>query len=162
MNCGRCNKPKRPRGKQFSTTEGYCECGRPLKIDANVLQKLEDAFSNSLPDTEACLYAGIAPRTLYNYQEKNPEFVQRKEALKLTPNIAARQTIVKALGEISTAKWWLEKNDPAYKPTSKVEHGGTIEMVDTTDVLSEEEKNALAALRAARRKRLMGNIKNHG
>lgn len=126
--------------------------GRPRKIDATVLQKLEDAFSNALPDDEACLYAGIAPATLYNYQKRNPKFIERKEALKLTPNIAARKTIVATLADVKVAQWWLEKKDPAMRPVSKVEH--TVEVTDLTQKMSEEEKIALTTLRAARRKRI--------
>ena len=128
--------------------------GRPLKITKDVLTKLEDAFSNALPDTEACLYAGINPVTLYRYQERHPEFSKRKEALKLTPNIAARKTIVQTLGDVRVAQWWLEKKDPSMRPTSKVEHAGNIEVTDLTDRMSDEEKAALANLRIARRKRI--------
>jgi len=128
--------------------------GRPRKINKDVLQKLEDAFSNALPDKEACLYAGIAPQTLYNYQKRNPKFVERKEQLKLTPNIAARKSIVAALGDVGVAKWWLEKKDPAFKPTSKLEHSGSIEVADLTANMSDDEKKALSALTTARRKRI--------
>jgi hypothetical protein len=126
--------------------------GRPAKIDKTCLAKLEDAFSNALPDDEACLYAGINPATLYRYQQKNPKFSERKEALKLTPNIAARKTIIATLGDVRVAQWWLEKKDPAMKPTSKVEH--TVEMTDITEKMSDEEKAALVILREARRKRI--------
>lgn len=126
--------------------------GRPQKIDKTVLQKLEDAFSNALPDVEACLYANINPATLYRYQQRNPKFCDRKEALKLTPNIAARKSIVNNLGDVRVAQWWLEKKDQDFKPTSKVEH--TIEVKDITQDMSEEEKTALSALRLARRKRI--------
>ncbi len=128
--------------------------GRPKKITKDALQKLEDAFSNALPDEEACLYAGISPRTLYNYQTRNPKFLQRKEALKLTPNIAARKTIVATLGDVRVAQWWLEKKDPSMKPTSKIEHAGSVQVTDLTQNMSEEEKAALATLSAARRKRI--------
>lgn len=156
-NCNKCGKPKRPRGNSFKGQPGYCECGRPPVIDKTVLQKLEDAFSNGCTDLEACIYAGIAERTLYNYQIKNPEFVHRKEALKMTPNIGARAAIAEALRskDLATAKWWLERKDPTLKPTSKVEHGGHIEVSDTAEAdLSDDEKNAIEALRVARRKRI--------
>jgi len=159
-NCKKCHKPKRPKGKEYKDAPGYCECGRPPVITKEVLQKLEDAFSNSLPDKEACLYAGISPGTLYNYQLQNPEFVERKEQLKLTPNLAARKTIVNALGDINTAKWWMEKRDPEFGNKVKVEHTGEIGVTDVTAQMSEEEKAALATLRAARRKRIENKIKS--
>lgn len=122
------------------------------------LQKLEGAFSNSCTDKEACLYAGISPSTLYNYQTRNPEFLERKEALKLTPNIAARKTIVASLGDVNTAKWWLEKKDPDMKPSNKVEHSGAIATDEAPWIeRSPEELVALKALREARLKRIRDN-----
>ncbi len=158
--CKKCHKPKRPTGKEYKDLPNYCECGRPEAITKEVLQKLEDAFSNSLPDREACLYAGISPGTLYNYQLKHPEFVERKEQLKLTPNLAARKTIVNSLADVNTAKWWMEKRDPEFGNKVKVEHSGGVELIDPTAEMTEEEKAALATLRAARRKRIENKIKS--
>lgn len=103
--------------------------GRPERITPDILRKLEDAFSNALPDVEACLYAGIAPSTLYLYQNKHPGFSERKEALKMHPNIAARKAIVAALNnnDVRVSQWWLEKKDNDFKPTSKIEHSGKID-----------------------------------
>lgn len=67
--------------------------GRPNIITQDVLNKLEEAFALGCTDTEACLFADISPKTLYNYQEKNPEFVQRKNDLKETPFLIARTSI---------------------------------------------------------------------
>lgn len=106
--------------------------GRPLKITKEVLQKLEDAFSNAFPDAEACLYAGISPGTLYNYQLKHPEFLERKETLKLSPNLVARKTIVGALSDVNQAWKWIEKKDPEMRPITKVEHSGKIQTEDLT------------------------------
>jgi len=152
-NCGKCNKPKRPKGNKFKELPNYCECGRPTVMDKDMIQKLEDAFSNSLPDREACQYAGVSPATLYNYQTENPKFVERKEGLKLTPNIVARKSIVNSLGDVRVAQWWLEKKDPDFKQVSKIEHAGSVEVVDKP-ALSDDEKKALLALREARKKRI--------
>lgn len=100
--------------------------GRPQAITPDVLQKLEDAFTNSLTDEEACTYAKISSRTLYNYQGRHPDFVQRKEALRLTPNIAARKTIVGQLGDIATAKWWAEHKMDEFRPQTNVRVSGQI------------------------------------
>jgi len=59
-----------------------------------VIEKLEEAFAWGCTDIEACLWADIGEKTLYNYQEKNPEFVQRKEKLKSTPILKARQSVL--------------------------------------------------------------------
>jgi len=97
-NCGRCNKPK-----------SKCKCGRPTKMTSEVISKLEHAFGISATDREACLYAGILPQTLYTYQKKKPEFVERKSQLKLSPNLKARQTLVTSLDQASGAQWWAER-----------------------------------------------------
>lgn len=152
-NCGRCNKPKRPKGKQFKDAEGYCKCGRPPIIDKNVLQKLEDAFSNACTDDEACIYANIGATTLYDYQKANPEFVERKRMLRLTPNLQARRTIVNALNNTSEARWWLEKKDAEFKPTTKMEH--VVEKLPSPiDELSDKEKELLKQMREARIERI--------
>lgn len=62
-----------------------------------VLAKLEEAFAWGCTDREACLWADIADKTLYLYQEKHPEFIQRKEALKETPVLLARKTVVNGI-----------------------------------------------------------------
>lgn len=74
-----------------------------------VLQKLEEAFSIGASDREACLMAEIAPATLYNYQESNPEFMERKTALKDMPKYKARKTIDGNLHNPEVAKWYLER-----------------------------------------------------
>jgi len=85
--------------------------GRPTKIDENVLHKLEEAFSKGFSDAEACLYADIGTSTLYNYCEKNPKFLERKEALKKTPLMKARSNIYDAIdsGDIEMSKWYAER-----------------------------------------------------
>lgn len=85
--------------------------GRPKAITADVLQKLEHAFSLGCSDTKACLYAGIAPATLYNYQNENPDFIERKAALKEQQVLKARSVVDNALniGDVATARWLLER-----------------------------------------------------
>lgn len=106
--------------------------GRNTVMTADVLQKLEDAFMNAFTDEMACLYAGISPRALYDYCEANPRFVQRKEELKQTPNLAAQKTLVGDLKNTSGARWWAERKMPDFMPKTKVEHGGTIKTEDVT------------------------------
>jgi hypothetical protein len=71
--------------------------GRPTVMTLIVIGKLEEAFAMGCTDIEACLYAGINRDTLYGYQNKYPEFVDRKEELKETPVLKARKTVVEAL-----------------------------------------------------------------
>lgn len=75
-----------------------------------VIGKLEKAFSIQCTDEEACAYAGINEDTLYEYQKKNPKFAERKEQLKLKPNIKARLTIVRGLDNLGGAHWFAERS----------------------------------------------------
>ena len=85
--------------------------GRPTVMTEAVLHKLEEAFSLGCSDKEACVYANIAPSTLYLYQEKNPEFSERKQLLKEKLVLLARQTVAKAIqnGDEKSAQWLLER-----------------------------------------------------
>jgi len=76
--------------------------GRPTKMTEVIVQKLEQAFSFGATDLEACRYAGICKATLYNWQSENPEFLDRKELLKSTPILKAREAVIKGF-----------ENDPA-------------------------------------------------
>lgn len=76
----------------------------------NVLKKLEEAFALGCTDLEASLYANISPATLYNHQDRNPGFLERKEQLKMHPILKARTTLVGALEEdASIALKYLER-----------------------------------------------------
>lgn len=70
---------------------------RPTVITSDVIKRLEEAFALGCTDLEASLYANIAPATLYNYQDKNAGFLERKEQLKMKPVLQARTTLVKSL-----------------------------------------------------------------
>ena len=70
---------------------------RPTVMTTETIRKLEAAFSYGCTDTEAALYAGIAVSTLYDYCRENPKFAERKETLKETPFLHARESIFKGL-----------------------------------------------------------------
>ena len=80
--------------------------GRPTIVTPETLQKLEYAFSMGLPDEQACLYANIAPQTLYNYQSKHPEFLERKVMLKQNITMRARLNIANEIANGSTKDSW--------------------------------------------------------
>lgn len=61
------------------------QVGRPTVMTESVLEKLHYAFSIGCTDEEACVYADIDEKTLYNFQTKNPEFIQLKEGWKIQP-----------------------------------------------------------------------------
>lgn len=85
--------------------------GRKTVMTPEVIAKLEEAFGWGCSDVEACLWAEIAPATLYQYQEKNPKFAERKADLKETPVLLARKTVVNAIkkGDRTTAMQYLER-----------------------------------------------------
>jgi hypothetical protein len=71
--------------------------GRPTKMTPETVKKLEEAFAIGASDGEACFYADISRETLNNYQNANPQFLDRKNALKERPVLLARQTVIKAI-----------------------------------------------------------------
>jgi hypothetical protein len=80
----------------------------------DTLNKLEEVFALGGTDKEACFYAGISHQTLYDYQKDHPEFVERKGALKETPILKARRTVVSAVEKNpSDAQWYLERKAKA-------------------------------------------------
>lgn len=85
--------------------------GRPTIMTPETINKLEQAFSMGCSDLEACLHANIGKTTLYNYQQENPEFVERKEILKEKLVLKARSVIAESLNnkDENTAKWYLER-----------------------------------------------------
>jgi len=89
--------------------------GRPTLMTESLVNKLEEGFMIGLTDREACLYVNISHQTLYNYCEKHPEFVDRKEILKDSPRIKAKLNIDNALKEKDKdiSKWYLERKSKA-------------------------------------------------
>ena len=56
--------------------------GRPKKITTDVLRKLYEAFLIGSSDEEACFYANIGLRTMYDFEEANPDFSQLRDEWK--------------------------------------------------------------------------------
>ena len=74
--------------------------GRPLfdgRDEKDVVRLLEEAFALGCTDLEACLYADIGKTALYKYQDKHPEFAERKELLKNRPVLQARNSVIQAM-----------------------------------------------------------------
>ncbi len=85
--------------------------GRPTVVTAEVLRKLEEAFTWGCSNREACLYADIGETTFYEYRAANSDFAKRIEVLRDSPKLKARAIINKKLNELDgdTAKWYLER-----------------------------------------------------
>lgn len=84
--------------------------GRPTVVTNDVLHSLKQAFAIGCTDIEACAYAGISEKTLYNYINEHPEFLQTKEELKQTPILKAKKMVFDNIEKnIGVAQWLLEK-----------------------------------------------------
>lgn len=99
-----------------------------------VVGKLEQAFSMGCSDLEACLFADISKQALYDYQEKHPEFADRKAMLKQKMIFKARSVIAEALNkkDENTAKWLLErklKDEFSTKVENSVDVRGELALV---------------------------------
>lgn len=127
-----------------------------------VLRKLTEAFANAFTDKEACLYAGISPSTLYKYAAENPDFSERKELLKLSLNMHAKNNISKSIksGDVGRSIWWaMNKMADEFAPKSKIQHSGSIQ----TPVPAVQVSSAVAdALRLEYEARLRSSIVSAG
>lgn len=85
--------------------------GRPTEMTKEVVSKLEEQFFHGQSDEVACFRAGISRATLHRYEQKYPEFRDRKHALKSNPNAIAKDVIYEALekGDKDMAKWYAER-----------------------------------------------------
>lgn len=82
---------------------------RPTVMTEAVIDKLRQAFLIGATNDEACGYADISVKTLYNYIEKVPEFLQQIEQWKNEPILKAKTTVVKNLDDTKNAQWYLER-----------------------------------------------------
>ena len=106
---------KRTKSRYKVREDGKYDTGRPTVFTQEVLQKLDLAYSVDSTDEEACIFANISPSSLYNYQNENPEFLERKRLLKQKPILKARINVKEALEDkdirvrLDTSKWLLER-----------------------------------------------------
>lgn len=109
--------------------------GRPTKMDALTVKKLEEAFALGCTDLEACLYADISKQTLYNYQDLNPEFIDRKEKLKENPVLLARQSVINGMQEDSKLAFDYLKNKKSeeFSTKQKIDADVTVSFLDLID-----------------------------
>ena len=122
--------------------------GRPTIMTPELVNKLEIAFSMGCTDLEACLFANISKQTLYNYQDKNPEFVDRKEMLKEKLILKALSVIAESLNkkDENTAKWYLErkrKDEFSAKPENEININVKQALVEFVDGQSESSDSEI-------------------
>jgi hypothetical protein len=90
---------------------------RPSAVDDVVIGKLVEARSKGTNDSEACLYAWIANSTLYEFQNKYPQFTEYKEQVKKSTALHAKFNVSESVikWDLNTSKRLLEKTDSEYK-----------------------------------------------
>lgn len=104
----------------------------------DVILKLEEVFALGGTDKEATFYAGISMSTLYKYQEENPDFVERKEALKESPVLLARRTVVASLKDDTNSAWrMVERKDPDLHPKQQIDHTTKGEKIEASPLISD-------------------------
>jgi len=97
--------------------------GRPTVMTEETVNKLEEIFAIGGTDEEACLFANISRQTLYDYQKKNPKYIDRKEQLKQNPFLKARRTIVSSLDKpLHAFEYMKRKKKDEF--SDRVEHTG--------------------------------------
>lgn len=116
--------------------------GRPTSVTEEALKKLELAFAEGATDAEACFLADISPATLYNYQEKHPEFIERKEGLKSRPIMLARKTVNEGIKhDPDLALRFLErKKKDEFSVRQEFEHSGPDGAPIPIDITKQIEK----------------------
>jgi hypothetical protein len=83
---------------------------RPIKMTEQVLKDLRAIFLIGATQEEACRYSGISVKTLWNYTEKHPEFLQEIKAWQEDSILKARRKVIEEIPkDINTAKWYLER-----------------------------------------------------
>lgn len=105
---------------------------RPEKITPEVLQLLELCFATWMTDEEACYQAKISPRTLYNYQKENEEFLQKKQMLKSSIKLQAKINIWRSImkWDLENSKWWLTKMDPEFEDSLNIKWELSMDLED--------------------------------
>lgn len=87
--------------KKVGRPKKKSNAGRPSVMTTIVIGKLEEAFLMGCSDSEACFYAEISKQALYDYQNKYPEFTDRKNNLKSNPVFLSRKIQLDALRDDS-------------------------------------------------------------
>ena len=100
---------------------------RPTKKTPEIIAKLEHAFSLGSNVIDACFHAGIGESTYHDWAAADDELSERMKALKQKPILKALETVYGDLDNVQTAKWYLEKKHPDFKPKQVIEQSGVWE-----------------------------------
>ncbi len=119
--------------------------GRPTVMTTETIAKLEEGFMLGFTDKEACLFAGIAPTTLYDFCQANKEFAERKELLKEQIKMRAKHNIAKAIneGEKPLSQWYLERRDRDFKTKTDITSDEKPLVITGIQIIQETNENPI-------------------
>ena len=90
-------------------------------------------------DLEACFFADISKTALYDYQNRHPEFTERKEALKERPVLLARKAVINSFDEDSNLAFNYLKNKRSdeFSEKKQTELSGSLSLTDALALADE-------------------------
>ena len=115
---------------------------RPKKITERVIQKLEEGFIWGMSDREACIYANVAPSTLYDYCNQHKEFSERKELLKESVKMRAKINVARKInsGDVGVSTWYLERKcKDEFSLKQEINHSGDMNITNPISNLTTDE-----------------------
>ncbi len=85
--------------------------GRPPAIKEDVVRKLEVCLASGYGVSAACHFSGISRSTYYEHLGIDKDFSDKMRLAEEWSTFRARQVILKSIddGDLSSAKWWLER-----------------------------------------------------
>lgn len=89
--------------------------GRPhVTANPEVVSILVESFHSGMTVREACWQSGISHEAYYNRIRSDEKFADTMAKAQEVPIINARRVVIEAInqGDISAAKWWLERKAP--------------------------------------------------
>ena len=119
---------------------------RPKKITERVIQKLEEGFIWGKSDREACIYANVAPSTLYDYCNQHKEFSERKELLKESVKMRAKINVARKInsGDVGVSTWYLERKcKDEFSLKQEINHSGDMNITNPISNLTTDELRKL-------------------
>lgn len=96
-------------------------------IDLAKFTRLITAFHNKYNVTEACHFAEISRDTFYRWNKDITLSEKIAEARRM-PNRRAKEVVTEAInsGDVTTARWLLDRTDPDFKPKAEVDNNTSV------------------------------------
>ena len=133
--------PDRTGSKNSNAGRKQFDCGTDEEVNMVIL-KLEQAFALGCTDSEACCYADISTSSFYDYQKRNPKFLENKNRLKKTPVLRARLSVVSSFkNRPEIALKYLErkcKDEFSVRQEYTGSDGGPIELTNVNQLTDDQ------------------------